>query len=89
MLERLKAMALGFVNSRDYTMEVNLGAYAAGVLSVIVCVVWWTVAGPRDLALVAAISALLTAITSGLFKKGSNAPQQSESKGTKDEGGTP
>lgn len=71
---RMKALALGLLNSRDHTAEINLAAYAGGVGAVIFVLIWWVVVGPRDLALVAAISALLGAVTGGLFKKGSHDP---------------
>ena len=62
-------------NSKDHTLEVNLAAYACGILAAVGWLTWWFYTGPRDGNLVLAFSAFLTAVTGGLFKKGSNAPE--------------
>jgi hypothetical protein len=82
--EWIRARASGFLNSQDHTAEVNLGAYALGVLAGIAWLSYWFFSGPRDVNLVAAFSAFLAAITGGLFKKGSNA---AASKGTENQKG--
>lgn len=73
MLEKLKATALGFLNSQDHTAEINLGAYAFGVTAAAAWLTWWFYTGPRDANLVAAFAAFLGAVTGGLFKRGSSA----------------
>jgi len=85
--ERLKQVAFGLINSRDHASEVNLAAYGLGVLTLCACLVVWTLKGPRDAALVAAFGVVMTGITTGLWKKGSNGPQAKEPGTQNDEGG--
>lgn len=87
MGERLRGL-LKLFNSQDHTAEVNLVAYAAGILAGIVWLSIWFHQGPRDANLVAAFAAFLTAITGGLvLKKGSNAPAPPAPAGTQDKEG--
>ena len=68
-------------NSSDPTLEVNLAAYGFGIMA---CAAWltrWTIIGPRDGNLVAAIGLFLGAVTGGLFKKGANAAQNPKGAG--------
>lgn len=68
-------------NSQDPTLEVNLLAYGFGVLVMAFLLTWWTIKGQRDGNLVAALAVFAGAITGGLFKKESNAPQQTTGAG--------
>lgn len=74
MRDRLKCL-LKLFHSQAPEAEVNLLAYACGILAAICWMTWWFYTGPRDGNLVLAFSAFLTAVTGGLFKKGSNAPE--------------
>jgi hypothetical protein len=77
LLEKLRPrLGLGRAfDSQDHTLEVNLAAYGLGLIAAACWLTWWFYTGPRDGNLVLAFSAFLTAITGGLFKKGSNAPE--------------
>lgn len=72
---------LKLFSSQAPEAEVNLAAYAFGVLAAAAWLTWWFYTGPRDGNLVAALAAFLTAVTGGLFKKGSNAAQQTPGAG--------
>ena len=72
---------LKLFSSQAPEAEVNLSAYAFGVLAAAAWLTWWFYSGPRDGNLVAALAAFLTAVTGGLFKKGSNAAQQAPGAG--------
>lgn len=73
MMERLKGL-LKLFSSKHPEAEVNLAAYAFGVLAAAGWLTWWFYTGPRDGNLVLALSAFLTAVTGGLFKKASVPP---------------
>ena len=88
ILETLRPRLGRLFNSADPTLEVNLAAFAAGILAAIGWLTWWFYTGPRDGNLVLAFSAFLTAVTGGLFKKGSNAAPTS-SAGALDKEGKP
>jgi hypothetical protein len=75
-------------NSQDPTLEVNLLAYGFGVVATAAWLTRWTIVGPRDGNLVAAIAAFLAAVTGGLFKKGAgSAAQQTTGAGAPDKDG--
>lgn len=80
-LEVVKEKLAGWFNSQDHTQEVNLLGYAFGLVGVFVLLLIWTVKGNRDANLAIAISSFCVAFTGGLFKKGSNAPQQTPQPG--------
>lgn len=67
---------LKLFHSQAPEAEVNLAAYAFGVLAAACWLTWWFHTGPRDGNLVAAFAAFLTAVTGGLFKKGSDGQGQ-------------
>ncbi len=75
VFEALRPRLGRMFNSLDPTLEVNLAAYGFGVLVMSFCLIWWTVKGQRDASLVGAWGVFAAAITGGLFKKGTNAPE--------------
>lgn len=72
-LEALRPRLGRAFSSLDPTLEVNLLGYGVGVGSLCFCLIYWTVKGNRDTALVGFAGVVAAAITGGLFKKGSNA----------------
>lgn len=74
MPEKLKGL-LKLFNSKAPEAEVNLASYALGIVGILALLGYWTHVGPRDGSLAAAIASFLAAITTGLWKKGSDAPQ--------------
>ena len=56
-------------------LEVNLMAYGYGILIASGVLIGWCISGPRDGNFVAALGLFLTAITGGLFKRGSAQPE--------------
>ncbi len=74
MQEKLRGL-LKLFSSQHPEAEVNLAAYAVGVVAFIVWLTVWSLRGPRDANFVAALGVFAAAITGGLFKKGSNAPE--------------
>ncbi len=86
-LQALRPRLGRLFNSQDPSMEVNLAGYAYGVLAASALLGVWVYLGPRDGALALAFGAFCTAFTTGLWKKGSNAPAPPETKGTQDQEG--
>lgn len=74
MLEKLKGL-LKLFNSKAPEAEVNLAAYAFGIVGALAVLAYWTHIGPRDGSLAAAFASFCAAITTGLWKKGSNAAE--------------
>lgn len=66
---------LKLFNSQAPEAELHLAAYAGGIFAFIIWISVWIGRGPRDANLVAAMGVFGAAITGGLFKKGSNAPE--------------
>lgn len=77
MHDRLRGL-LKLFHSQAPEAEINLAAYGLGTIAFIVWLSVWVARGPRDANLVAALVVFAGVIVGGLFKKGSNAPNQSK-----------